>query len=340
MSALRYAGEGAFEIFSTFPPEPGPGEVSISVRACGICGTDLQVLAHPQGHPARPGVILGHEFAGEVTAVGDGVDSSVVPGTRVVVAPDLGCGHCPECRLGQPMSCGEQVNLGINRDGGFADHATVPSACCYPLPDRLGWVEASLVEPLACVPEALGRVQWRTGPRSAAVVGGGPMGVLATAALAGAGVAPLVAFEPSKLRRALLERCGASATADGSEVAPDVYRALTHGDRAPSLVFNATGHLLAECIELAAPRGTVVQLGYARQATVVMEPRRLVEKGLVVIGSNGTEFASQAGLEKAAGGELPLSKMVTARIGLSEFGSMSDRMRAGLEGKVVVTGFE
>jgi threonine dehydrogenase-like Zn-dependent dehydrogenase len=232
------------------------------------------------------------------------------------------------------MSCREQQNMGLNVDGGLATAAAVPADSVYPLPEQLGWAEASLVEPLACVLAALKRADLGS-CRSAAVVGAGPMGLLAVSVLAQRGLRPLAAFEPHGRRRDVAHRCGATHTLDGSSIGSAAWEAEV-GGTGPDLVVNATGHLLAESVDLAAPRATVVQIGYDRTAIASLRPAVLVEKVLRLVGSNGSEFTFSEAIELAATGCLPLRQIITAELGLDEFELALERMRTGTEAKVSI----
>src|SRR5439155_838056 len=111
-------------------------EVIVEVEACGICGTDLQILNVPPGHPATPGVILGHEFIGRAVTIGPSVRDLRV-GQRVVVDPDPKCGTCHACRTGRPANCTNVVALGSFADGALARFAKAPASSVYPIAETL-----------------------------------------------------------------------------------------------------------------------------------------------------------------------------------------------------------
>lgn len=158
-------------------PEPGSGQARIAVTAAGMCGTDLHILAGD--YASRPPVTLGHEIAGRVDAVGDGVDAGWI---GALVAPETAfatCGRCDWCRTARPMLCRERLSLGSGVDGGFAAAVVVPAAKLHRLPDWLDDRAAALLEPLACGCNSLfdpGVVE--AGDR-VVVTGPGPVGLLA-----------------------------------------------------------------------------------------------------------------------------------------------------------------
>jgi L-iditol 2-dehydrogenase len=127
-------------------PEPRRGEVRVGVRLAGLCRTDVQVALGQL--PAADPIILGHEFAGVVDALGPNV-TEPRPGQRVAVLPVLGCADCPVCRAGDAINCPRRTMLGVDRDGAFAEFVCVPSACVYPLPDDMADGVAAYAEPVA-----------------------------------------------------------------------------------------------------------------------------------------------------------------------------------------------
>lgn len=158
-------------------PEPGPFEARIAVTGAGMCGTDLHILEGD--YASRPPVTLGHEIAGRVDAVGTSVDPAWI---GRLVAPETAfetCGLCDWCRTARPMLCRSRLSVGSGVDGGFASHVVVPAAKLHGLPDGLDDHAAALMEPLACVCNALadpGVIQ----PGDRVVVSGpGPVGLLA-----------------------------------------------------------------------------------------------------------------------------------------------------------------
>ena len=137
---------GPLRVVEREVPEPGPGEVRVQVRACGVCRTDLH-LAEGDLAPRRPGTVPGHEVVGVVDAVGTGTGRFAV-GDRIGVAWLRGtCGRCRWCRTGRENLCPDAVFTGWDADGGYAEYAVVPEAFAYRLPDALDDVEAA---PLLC----------------------------------------------------------------------------------------------------------------------------------------------------------------------------------------------
>src|SRR2546428_840852 len=200
MRAAVFHGPGDLRVEQHAEPTiERPDDVLIEVEACGMCGTDLQILSVPPGHPATPGVILGHEFIGRAVAVGPSVRELRV-GQRVVVDPDPKCGSCHLCRTGRPANCASVVALGSFADGALARLTKAPASSVYPIADELPPPVAALIEPLACVVNGTNRAAPRPG-ESAVVFGAGTIGCLFTSLLTAAGAGPLVVVVPSARRR-------------------------------------------------------------------------------------------------------------------------------------------
>ena len=218
MLAVRWHARGDVRVEEVPPPaRPRPGELQLRVRWCGICGTDLEEwLSGPVfipasvPHPltgARAPLVLGHEFAGVVVAVGAGV-TGLLPGQRVAVDTIVSCGGCHWCQRGEVTRCPALGALGLHGDGGLAELCNAPARMCLPVPDTVADDEAALAEPLAVAVRALRRGGLRPGER-VAVVGAGTVGLMAVQAAAASGAGSVAVIEPLPERRALAIRLGA-----------------------------------------------------------------------------------------------------------------------------------
>lgn len=254
MLAARLHGPGDLRVEDVPRPEPGPGEVLIRVDRALTCTTDLKIFR--QGtHPALGPLpsLFGHELAGEVAAVGDGVKSPVV-GQRVAVGNSAPCGRCPYCRRAEFSLCVRPVFF----FGAFAQFALIPAPIVetnvYPIPPDLPAAHAALVEPLACALRAVeaAGVGWGT---DVLILGGGPLGLMLarTAKLRGARVA-LVDRHPERL--AVARRLGADFTLPGG------LASQAFGD-GPDVVFEAVGRPEAweEAARVVRPGGLVILFG-------------------------------------------------------------------------------
>jgi L-iditol 2-dehydrogenase len=233
-------GEGHVALDEVPQPEAGPGQVLVAVRAAGICGTDLHIY-HDE-YPTRPPVVLGHELAGEVAAVGEGV-SRVAAGDRVTTETYFHlCGVCRYCRSGQPNLCPERRSIGSGVDGGFARYVVAPERNVHRLPDRLSFAEAALTEPLACVVHGALELPKVTAGDVAVVAGPGAIGLLTLQVARAAGAAVVVLGTAADRRRlALARELGATAAIDiEAEDAAPIIQELSGGWGA-DIVYECSG---------------------------------------------------------------------------------------------------
>lgn len=257
------------------PGPPGPGEVVIRVGACGICGTDLEEyrdgpLFIPVDEPnpltgRKAPLILGHEFAGEVMAVGKGVKKFRV-GDRL--APDvlIYCGECYWCQRHEVSLCDSLAALGLMGDGGLAEYCTLPESMAIALPNGLSDDHAALAEPLAVAVRAIRKGRLRAGER-VAVFGGGTIGQFCVQSALAAGAGEVFLVEPLPARRQLALDFGASATIDPmTEDVTESLRRLT-GGIGPDLVLEASGKAVAPAIRAARKGGRIVLVGLPVKAT-------------------------------------------------------------------------
>src|SRR5262245_8682321 len=174
MKALVYPEFDRLEVRDVPEPEPAAGEVLVRVGACGICGSELGSFASRS--PRRPPpLVMGHEFAGIVAALGDGVTGLQV-GERVVVNSLVHCGQCDLCRRGATHLCRNRQVFGMHRPGAFAELVAAPANIIYPMPETMTAVQGALVEPLA---NGIHVVSLAAGNplETVVVIGGGPIGL-------------------------------------------------------------------------------------------------------------------------------------------------------------------
>jgi threonine dehydrogenase-like Zn-dependent dehydrogenase len=208
MRTLVWNGPRQLAVETRSEPTAGAGEVLLKVLTVGICGSEVEGYL---GESAirKPPLIMGHECAGEIVALGDGV-TAVSVGDRVAMNPLISCGRCRRCREGQQQQCPERLLVGAQRPGAFAEFVAVPEENVYLLPPGTSDVAGALTEPLACCLHAIDRAGSGIGDR-AAVIGLGSLGALATQALRWAGVDEIVVVEPDPGRRAMAEALGATS---------------------------------------------------------------------------------------------------------------------------------
>jgi L-iditol 2-dehydrogenase len=184
-------GPGHLELADAAVPEPGPGEVQIAIRAAGICGTDIHIVH--DSFPHNPPVILGHEFCGDVSAVGSGVPGLEVGDRVMAETTAVLCGECFFCRNGHTNRCPKRVAYGIHVNGGFAEYVVVRKDAVHALPPNVDYYAGALTEPLAvCVHALMERTRVESG-QLLLVLGPGPIGLFATLVAKSQGATVVVA---------------------------------------------------------------------------------------------------------------------------------------------------
>ena len=244
MLALRWHGRGDVRLDEIEAPLlPGPGEVQLRVLSCGICGTDVEEYRsgpifipsespHPLTGRSAP-ITLGHEFSGEVVAVGPGVDL-YEPGDRVAADTLIFCGECYWCRRHQVTLCERLAALGLMADGGLAELCNAPVRTLLPIPDSVSAEAGSLAETLAVAVRALRRGRFSIG-ESVAIVGAGAVGLMALQAALAGGASTVSVVEPMPERRRLATVLGADevyAPEERPEVGADVVVECSGNSRA------------------------------------------------------------------------------------------------------------
>jgi threonine dehydrogenase-like Zn-dependent dehydrogenase len=235
MLAAKKTGPARAAVLDVATPVPRPGEVLVRVRACAICASDLWGWNAEVNGPGAPGEwdadnpgLTGHEIAGEIAAVGPGIDGDRV-GEAVWIDPIAGCGECEECRDGRQTFCRHVTIV----SQGFAEYVVAPGRQCRPRPDGLDYVSASMIGDMAGTPiSAVKRAAVSDG-ESIAVWGLGPVGLgLAQASLI-AGARLVIGLDPVQSRRARAERLGVQTMDPG----PDVVQRLQEltGGRGPDV---------------------------------------------------------------------------------------------------------
>lgn len=202
-------GDGRFEVRDMTIPPPKFNEVLVKNKAAGVCGTDVHIYLGEIGSAeVTPPVVLGHEYSGIVEAVGSKV-TAVEVGDNVTIDPNIYCGKCYYCRMGQKQFCENMVAVGVNMNGGFADYSMVPEAQVLKVDAGVGFEAMAMAEPLACCIHGLRQVEMRSGD-TVAVIGGGAIGLMMVqlARLRGAGT--VILSEPEAKRREIGLAVGAS----------------------------------------------------------------------------------------------------------------------------------
>ena len=282
MIAIQVERPLALALVEQAEPEAGPGEVLVRVRRAGICGSDMHIL-HGSNPFARYPRIIGHEFAGEIERVGDGV-AGLAPGDRVVVDPVVSCGACYACRVDRPNVCARLEVLGVHRDGGFRDLVPVPVRNVVKVRADLPVEIAALAEPFSIAANVLSRTG--CGPEDSVLIyGAGTVGltVLQVAKLKGA---RCLVSDPDEARLERAKGFGADLVIQPQRtpVAEAVQGELD--GLGPSVVIDGAGvpALLEEACRVASPAGRIGLLGFS-PAPCNVSQQEIVKKELTLVGS-------------------------------------------------------
>lgn len=328
MKAAVWQDYGVLEVCEVPEPEPKNGEVKIKVMSAGLCITDLHVYTG-QFIYGKPPHILGHEIAGEVCAIGEGVPAGML-GKRVVVETSVGCGICNACRSGNRHLCPEMTEIGFTpHPGGYAQYTCAPWQNLIEIPEGVGYDEAGIIESVVCPAGSLMRLGIGFG-ETVAVIGVGPAGLayIQTAKLLGAGKVIALARSDESLARA--KQFGADAVINTkTEHAAERLLAETGGEGA-SLVIEAAG--VPETIELAFQLvqcgGRVILYGIPGDDQKMEFPvQKIITQQLSVYGAVGNPHVWAPLLQYVAQGRINLKDMVTATFPLAQINEGFDLMR-------------
>jgi threonine dehydrogenase-like Zn-dependent dehydrogenase len=240
MSAAVYQSPGVVTVEERAVPRPGPEQVVVRVHSCGICGSDIHQLRDGWGLP--PGVVAGHEWSGEIAAVGDDVTTWSV-GELVVGGSSPRCGTCRRCLEGKPSQCENRHSMTTEHtDGAFAEYIVARAAGVLRLPDGLPPRHAALAEPLSVAMHGITRSGVTSGD-TVMVFGAGPIGALSVAALHTMGIDDVTVVEPNEGRRKLAAALGARDVVDPAdlEVFPS-WQPEKQSARAAHVVLECSGH--------------------------------------------------------------------------------------------------
>ncbi|MFI9102295.1 zinc-dependent alcohol dehydrogenase family protein [Streptomyces fildesensis] len=328
MKAAVISAPGVVVIENVEDPSPGPRDVVVRVAAVGLCGTDLHIL---QGEfaPTLP-ITPGHEFAGEVVAVGGQVHEFAL-GDRVAVDPSLYCHECHYCRIGRNNLCERWAAIGVTNPGGAAEYALAPAANCVKLPEHVRTEDAALIEPLSCAVRGYDilRSQLAT---NVLIYGSGTMGLMMMelAKRTGAATVDIVDINPDRLETARTLGCTHAVTSADEIEQP----------RGWDVVIDATGNAKAiqEAIGRVGKGGTYLQFGvadYAARATI--EPYRIYNQEITITGSMAVLHSYERAARLFAAGVLDPEVFISDRLPLTDYAAALQQFQDGKGRKILVT---
>lgn len=329
MRAFQVTRPGTARLVDLPEPVPGRGEALVAVAACGICGTDLHILAG-EFPPTPYPIVPGHEAAGTVVALGaDATRISV--GDRVAIDPSLFCGSCRFCRMGRGNLCESWGAVGDTCDGAFAEYVSVPAGNLYPIPSSMEFAAAALIEPVSCAVHAMDRLPAVFGA-DVLVSGAGTMGLIVAGLLRAAGASRVALCDINEAR---LERAGAVGHSD---VATSIAT-LSGGQPTFDIAVDATGvpTVIGEALGAVRRGGTMMIFGVAPAgSTVLIEPFRIYNDEITVIGSMAVLASYGRAVRLVADGVIDAAALISHSVGLADIEEGFDLTRRGAGLKVQV----
>lgn len=344
MKVVRFHAPGDVRIESAPEPTAGPGELKLRVRNCSTCGTDVKIWRFGHHHLVPPR-ILGHEIAGEVVELGDGVTDFAV-GDRVQVIAAIPCGRCRECLTGRRTVCPHQESMGYHYEGGFAEYLVVPAKVLAvdgvnPIPEPVGYAEATVAEPLACVLNGQELARVGIGD-DVVVIGAGPIGCLHVRLARARGAARVFLVELNAERLAMsadLVAPDAAVCAGETDPVAEILR-LTDGRGADVVITAAaSGRAQEQALAMTARSGRISFFGgLPKNDPVIACDANLVHyRELTIVGANGSSPAHNAqALGLIATGSVPVTDLITHRLELTQTLDAFDLVARGAGIKVTI----
>ena len=324
-------------------PEPGPGEALIRVHACAVCGSDLRIFHH--GNPrVVPPQTIGHEIAGEVVAIGEGVERVAV-GDRVATGADVPCGLCEFCRAGVGNNCQINYAIGYQFPGGFSEYmllneTTLKYGPVHRIPEGLRYDEAALAEPLACCVNGL-ELCWLGVGETVVIIGAGPAGIMLAQLARHMGATKVILAQRSRTRLELARQFGVDVlVSTQDEDLRERVMAETDGLGADVIV-TACGSPDAheQSLTMAKNRARINFFGGLAKGArpITIESNAIHYKELFVTGSHGSvPRQHQAALELIACGAINVKDLITHTFGLDDILEAFDVVERRTGMKVVV----
>ncbi|MGH9542988.1 MAG: L-threonine 3-dehydrogenase [Terriglobales bacterium] len=327
------------ELRSVRVPELGPHDVLVRVRIASICGTDLHIYEWDEWsrQRLRPPLTFGHEFCGTVERVGEEVEG-IAPGDYVSAEMHVPCGRCLQCRTGQAHICERVRILGVDADGCFAELVRIPAANILKLDAAIPPEYGAILDPLGNAVHTV--LAGDIAARSVAIVGCGPIGLMAIAVARACGAGPIFALEPNPRRRALAQTMQADRALDPRQpgAIEEIAAATAGGGVDVSLEFSGHGDGVRTALRVARAGARVSLLGIPAEPVTLDLARELILKGLVVQGIHGRRMFEtwHQMLSLLRQRRLDLGPLFTDRLPLAEFAGAMERLKRGEAAKVLL----
>jgi L-iditol 2-dehydrogenase len=343
MKAAVLRGPKMLEVGDIATPEAGPGELVLAIRAATVCGTDLRILTGKKTKGVRFPSIIGHEFAGVVVQVGDGVSTFAV-GDRVCMDPVIPCRACAYCKAGLENVCQNRQAMGYEFDGAFAEYIRIPaialqSGNVFKMPEHMSFEAAALSEPLACCINGQKNAKVGLGD-SVVILGAGPIGLMHAALARVAGARQVIVSEPNAARReAALARGVTHACDPTQENLMDFVKQRTEGLGADVVILAIGVPALAnEALNVVRKGGRVNLFAGFTQGEMASIDVNLIHYNEITV--TGASALSRQGYEMALSmlstGQIDATSLITHRFDVADSLAAFDAAGSGSALKVAI----
>lgn len=337
MKAIQYSAACTFSLAEVPKPVPGPNQVVMQVKACGICKTDLSI--HEGSFLAEFPLINGHEFAGVIDSVGSNVTEWKV-GDRVTADNTELCGYCEACRANKPLYCQNFDSHGCNMDGGFAEYILLNHEKVFAISDNLSFDEATFAEPTACAVHGVDRIAPKLGD-TILMFGAGPTGIILAQLLRRAGAGRMVIADPHADKLDVLRKYGFTDLVVIDKENPEKHTAEIKAlmPNGFDIVVEATGSaaVFERCFNFLHMGSKVIAYGVcAADAKIPVSPNEIFHNEYTILGSFAQTHCFDRALAYLESGDVQVKELISHRLPLEGYGEGLDLIIGKKAKKVII----
>ena len=335
MNVPVFVGNGKIEYRDIPVPNlENENDVLIRVDQCGICGTDLNIMAVPPAHKAEKNIVIGHEAVGKVIEVGSAVQK-LKPGDRVVVAPRMNCGECFYCRQGLVNQCIDYKTIGTTVNGAFAPYLCAPQRVFYKISENVNNDNAVLFEPLSCVVGAMVKTSMQIGD-NVAIFGAGPMGALFAMVCKAMGAGKVIMLDVAQGRLDFIKDKGiatASINVKSEQWKSELFDICPFG---VDIAIDAVGNQIMNCAEISRRGGKIILFGLRPNDSQTVTQYEITRKDLSVLGSFVGLNPFEQTIKLLDSNICDFSTLITHKLKLTDLEKGIELMRSRAAMKVII----
>jgi len=337
MKAAIFYGKNDIRVNDIEIREPGPDEVKVKVKACGVCGTDLHIYEGAEGAAkCEPPTILGHEFSGVVYEVGSNV-KAFKPGDRVCVDPNDMCGGCFYCKIGKAHFCENMIGIGTTTHGGFAEFCNVREKQVYKIGDSLSFEEGAMAEPVACCLHGMDLTGVKTGD-TVMLIGGGTIGLIMMQLAKLSGASTIIMVEPVQGKRDIALKLGADIAIDPfNQNIEEVLSMHTvkHIDAAIECV--GIKNTVMDAVKYVGKGGTVMMFGLTHPTCEIpLMPFDVFRREFTVKASFINPYTQKRAVSLLESGKINVRDLITDKVKLGDINKVFEDKTYRTKGKVII----